>query len=227
MPLVGNPFSEDEYVRKNRPRSVLCLPIVKQGSLVGALYLENNLTPHAFTSSRVTVLELLASQAAISLENAALYSDLRHSQAYLAEAQGLSQTGSFGRNVRSGKIVWSDEVFRIFGYDRAASVTLDMVLQRVHPDDAARVRQTVEHASQNGTDYALEYRLLMPDGAIKHVHVVARANKQRAGQYRVCRRGDGRHGGQTSGSGAPGERTAVPRLRRNSLRLVLGNRSGP
>jgi PAS domain S-box-containing protein len=78
--LVANLYSEDEYVRQRRPRSVLCLPIVKQTKLTGALYLENNLTPRAFTSDRVAVLELLASQAAISLENARLYSDLQHSE---------------------------------------------------------------------------------------------------------------------------------------------------
>ena len=78
--LVANLYSEDEYVRQRRPRSVLCLPIVKQTKLAGALYLENNLTPRAFTSDRVAVLDLLASQAAISLENARLYSDLQHSE---------------------------------------------------------------------------------------------------------------------------------------------------
>jgi PAS domain S-box-containing protein len=78
--LAADLCSEDEYVRQRRPRSVLCLPIVKQTKLAGALYLENNLTPRAFTSDRVAVLELLASQAAISLENARLYSDLQRSE---------------------------------------------------------------------------------------------------------------------------------------------------
>ena len=73
---ADNVYSKDEYVRQKRSRSVLCLPIVKQAKLVGALYLENNLTAGAFTPDRVTVLQLLASQAAISLENAGLYSDL-------------------------------------------------------------------------------------------------------------------------------------------------------
>jgi GAF domain-containing protein len=73
---VQNLFSGDEYVRRRCPRSVLCLPITKQGELVGILYLENNLTPGAFTPDRQAVLELLASQAAISLENARLYADL-------------------------------------------------------------------------------------------------------------------------------------------------------
>src|ERR1700723_3565830 len=71
-----NVYSKDEYVRQNRARSVLCLPIVGQGKLVGVLYLENNLAPLVFTSSRVAVLQLLASQAAIALENASLYADL-------------------------------------------------------------------------------------------------------------------------------------------------------
>ncbi|HTB15996.1 MAG TPA: PAS domain-containing protein, partial [Bryobacteraceae bacterium] len=70
-------YSKDEYVRQKHSRSILCLPIVKQAKLVGALYLENNLTAGAFTPDRVTVLQLLASQAAISLENAGLYSDLQ------------------------------------------------------------------------------------------------------------------------------------------------------
>jgi PAS domain S-box-containing protein len=70
-------YSKDEYVRRKHSRSVLCLPIVKQAKLVGALYLENNLTAGAFPPDRVTVLQLLASQAAISLENATLYSDLQ------------------------------------------------------------------------------------------------------------------------------------------------------
>ncbi len=70
-------YSMDEYVRRKRSRSVLCLPIVQQTKLVGVLYLENNLTPGAFTQDRIAMLLLLASQAAISLENAHLYSDLQ------------------------------------------------------------------------------------------------------------------------------------------------------
>ncbi len=113
---AGNLYSEDEYVRQKRPRSVLCLPIVKQTKLVGALYLENNLTPRAFTSDRVAVLEMLASQAAISLENANLYSDLHRSEAFLAQGQSISHTGSFGWNVSSGEIYWSEETYNIFEY---------------------------------------------------------------------------------------------------------------
>ena len=108
--------------------------------------------------------------------------ELRRSEMYLAEAQRLSQTGSFGWSVSSGEIFWSEESFRIFGYDKASSVTLDMVLQRVHPEDRALVRGTIERASSEGKDFDYEYRLLMPDGSVKHVHVVAHAVRDHVSQ---------------------------------------------
>src|SRR5713226_8854945 len=128
---VRNLYSEDEYVRSKHARSVLCLPIVKQTKLIGALYLENNLTPRAFTSDRVAVLEMLASQAAISLENAGFYADLKRSEAYLTEAQRLSQTGSFGCTLSTGEMFWSEETFRIYGYDRSTPPAVERVIQRV------------------------------------------------------------------------------------------------
>jgi PAS domain S-box-containing protein len=100
---------------------------------------------------------------------------LRRSEAYLTEAQRLSRTGSFGWNVSSGEILWSDESFRIFGYDKAPSSSLDMVLQRVHPEDLALVKWTIDCAASDGKDFVLEHRLLMPDGSVKHVDVVAHA----------------------------------------------------
>ena len=100
---------------------------------------------------------------------------LRQSQSYLAEAQRLSQTGSFGWRVATGEIIWSDETFRIFGHARAPSVSLDIVLQRIHPEDRARVRQTLDRASSDGRDFDHGYRLRMPDGSIKHVHATAHA----------------------------------------------------
>ena len=76
-----NPFAADEYVRGHHARSVLCLPLLKQTRLIGLLYLENNLTPHAFTPARMAVLKLIASAAAISMENTRLYSDLQEREA--------------------------------------------------------------------------------------------------------------------------------------------------
>jgi PAS domain S-box-containing protein len=178
---VRNLYSEDEYVRAKRPRSVLCLPIVKQTKLIGALYLENNLTSRAFTSDRVAVLEMLASQAAISLENAKLYSDLQRSEAFLADGQSISRTGSFGWSVLGGEIYWSEETYKIFGYDPAVKPTLELVFQRIHPDDRDLTRQTIDRASEARANLDFEHRLLMPSGSVKYLHVLARALKNSAG----------------------------------------------
>src|SRR6185369_10676179 len=72
-----NPFSADDYFRERYTRSVLCLPLVKQGRLVALLYLENSLAPHVFTPARTAVLKVLASQAAISLENSRLFREVQ------------------------------------------------------------------------------------------------------------------------------------------------------
>jgi len=165
--LVWNLYSEDEYVRQRRPRSVLCLPIVNQTKLVGALYLQNDLTPRAFTGDRVAVLEMLASQAAISLENARLYWDLQYSEAYLAQGQSISHTGSFGRDVLSGEIYWSEETYKIFELDRSVKPTMEFVFQRIHPEDREHVRQAIDRATN--------------ESGVKHVHVVARALKTSSG----------------------------------------------
>jgi PAS domain S-box-containing protein len=296
---IADLYSDDEYVRTKRARSLLCLPIVEQTKLVGALYLENNLTPCAFTSDRVAVLELLASQAAISLDNATLYSDLQReeqnfrlivdtvpgflctmtargevefvnqgildytgltleeladwrplihpddlemvmarwtrsvetghpydiehrirgvdgvyrwfhvrglplrdregrivrwynlitdiderrktheklqrSEAFLAQGQNISHTGSFGWNVVSGEIYWSGETYNIFGDNQAFKPTLELISQRIHPEDRDLVQQTLDNAINEKTDFDIEHRLLMRDGGVKHLHVLARA----------------------------------------------------
>jgi PAS domain S-box-containing protein len=178
---IWNLYSEDEYVRQKRPRSLLCLPIVKQSKLIGVLYLENNLTPRAFTEDRVAVLEMLASQAAISIENATLFSDLQRSEAYLAQGQSVSHTGSFGWSVVSGEIYWSEETCKIFEHDRAVKPTLELIFQRVHPDDRVLVRQALNHATNEKKDFDFEHRLLMPDGSIKHLHVIGHTSKASSG----------------------------------------------
>jgi PAS domain S-box-containing protein len=100
---------------------------------------------------------------------------LRQSEAYLAEAQRLSHAGSFGWKPSTGEINWSEETFRIFQYDPAMKPTIELVLQRVHSEDAALVKQTIERASRDAKDFEHEYRLVMPDGFIKYVRVVAHA----------------------------------------------------
>jgi PAS domain S-box-containing protein len=104
-------------------------------------------------------------------------SALRHADMYLTEAQRLSRTGSFGWSVSNGEIFWSEQTFRIFGYDRATKPAVDLVTQRTHPEDRAAVQATIERASNEGKDFDHQYRLLMPDGSVKHVHAMAHAVK--------------------------------------------------
>ena len=105
----------------------------------------------------------------------AVNEELRRSEVYLAQAQKLSRTGSFGWKVSTGEIIWSEESFRIFQYDRDIKPTVELILQRVHPQDIPLVKETIDRASQDRKNFEHEYRLLMPDGFIKYVHVVARA----------------------------------------------------
>jgi PAS domain S-box-containing protein len=293
-------FSEDGYLRYRQAKSILCLPLIKQGRLTGLLYLENTLTSHAFTPDRIAVLELLAAQAAISLENTRLYSDLqereakvrrlvdsniigifiwdfegriieaneaflhmmghsrddlvsgrmrwseltpaewgvadertvaelkatcvcksyekeffrkdgsrvpvlvgaatfdkrrdqgvafvldlserkgaeaalRESESYLAEAQRLSHTGSCAWTPAAGKIrYWSEECFRILGFDPAKEPPpFEAILQRIHPDDQARVMELIERAPRDRADFTLDCRVIHPDSRIRDLHLVS------------------------------------------------------
>jgi PAS domain S-box-containing protein len=107
-------------------------------------------------------------------EHELLTQELRRREAYLTEAQRLSNTGSFGWRPDTGDIVWTDETYRIFEYDRAEKPTLEMVFDRIHPQDRALAQQVIDGASRN-TDFEHEYRLVMPSGSIKHIHVRAHA----------------------------------------------------
>ena len=105
----------------------------------------------------------------------------QRSEAYLAEAQRLSHTGSFGWRIATGEIIWSDETFRIFEYDRTTTPTVERVFQRVHPEDAPLVKRTFERAALDGKDFDHQCRLAMPDGSIKYVHIVAHAVNDESG----------------------------------------------
>ncbi len=107
--------------------------------------------------------------------------ELRRSEAYLAEAQRLSLTGSFGWKVSSGELFWSKETYCIIGYEPGTKPTLEIVLQRVHPEDRAFVQQAFDQASRDGINVDFEHRFLLPDGAVKHVHVIAHAVKDASG----------------------------------------------
>jgi PAS domain S-box-containing protein len=98
---------------------------------------------------------------------------LRRSEMYLAEAQRLSHTGSFDWDVLSGEIYWSDETYRIFECERATKPTVQMVIDRTHPDDRMHLRQIIDRASIERSGFSSEHRLMMVDGSVKYLRVVA------------------------------------------------------
>jgi PAS domain S-box-containing protein len=106
---------------------------------------------------------------------------LRRSEAYLAEAQRLSRTGSFGWQVSTGETLWSDETYQIFGYEKALKPSLERVVNRTHPEDKELVRQFLQRVSSEETSFDAELRLLMPDDEVKYIHVVARVMKNSSG----------------------------------------------
>jgi PAS domain S-box-containing protein len=292
-----SPFGVDSYIRQRQARSVLCLPLLNQAKLIGVLYLENNLTPRVFAPARIPVLKLLASQAAIALENARLYRDvaeretkirrlvdaniigifiwdfegrvleandeflrmvdydrgdlvsgrirwadltppdwrdrnntrieqqksdgrfepfekeytrkdgsrvpvliggatieeggnqgvafvldlterkraeqaLVRSEAYLTETQKLNHTGSWAWDARSQKVLYcSEEMFRIYGLDPQQDLpTRKNFRQRVHPEDRNRVDERFARVVNEKVDSFDEYRVVLPDGTVKHVN---------------------------------------------------------
>jgi PAS domain S-box-containing protein len=96
-------------------------------------------------------------------------------EASVAVAQSLSHTGSFGWSVASGELHWSAETYNIFGHGRAVKPELEMALRRIHPDDRDLVQQTLDRVIETKAAFDLEHRLLMPDGSVKHLHVLAQA----------------------------------------------------
>jgi PAS domain S-box-containing protein len=113
-----NPFSADAYLYRKHVRSVLCVPLVKQAKLIGALYLENNLASHVFTPARISVLEVLTSQAAISLDNARLYDDLREREARIRRLVDANIVGIVIWDYQ-GRIIETNQAFLdIVGYAR-------------------------------------------------------------------------------------------------------------
>src|SRR6516225_8381038 len=106
---------------------------------------------------------------------------LRRGEAYLSEAQRISHIGSFAWKVSSGELFWSEENYRILGYEPGTKPTQELIDQRIHPEDLPLVRQTRERAARDGKDWDLQVRLLMPDGAVKHVRVRAHATRDDAG----------------------------------------------
>ena len=107
---------------------------------------------------------------------------LRRSEAFLAEAQRLSLTGSFSWRVATNEITWSEQLYRIYGFDPGATVTIELVSSRFHPEDIPLMNEMIERVRNSGEDFEYEHRLLMPDRSVKRLQVVGHSSKDGNGQ---------------------------------------------
>ena len=164
--LVQNPFSADKYVCQKQARSVLCLPLVKQTKLIGVLYLENDLASHVFTPARISVLELLASQAAISLENARLYNDLQEREAKIRRLVDANIIGIFIWELGGRFLDANDTFLRMVGYEREELVSGRVRWTEVTPPEwHDRTARAVEEMRMTGTAQPWEKEYFRKDGS--------------------------------------------------------------
>ena len=159
-------FAADPSIRQRQVRSVLCLPLLNQAKLIGVLYLENNLSPRVFAPARATVLKLLASQAAISLENIRLYRDLAEREARIRRLVDASIIGIVLWNAEGEILDANDAFLRMVGYDRE-----DLGSVRLHWTDLTplewrdRDAQAVDELKTTGTIRPFEKEYFRKDGS--------------------------------------------------------------
>ncbi len=202
----GN-FIKDPYIARKKSKSILCTPIFNQGRFIAIIYLENDLTVGAFSLDRLKILNIISIQAAISLENALLYENLavanrqledysrkleqrveartqqlKAKEARLADAERLAHLGNWEFDLITDKIIWSDELFRLFArHPEELEPTFSEHEQLIHPDDWQLLNTSVEQAIQTGKSYEIEFRIVRPD-SIRYVAAKGQAIKNYEGK---------------------------------------------
>jgi PAS domain S-box-containing protein len=173
--LVENPFSEDPYIRQCDTRSLLCLPLTTQAKLIGVLYLENNLSPDVFTSNRIVVLKVLASQAAISLENTRLYSDLEKRESKIRRLVDSDIIGIVIWDTDGRLIDANDAFLRMVQYERKDMDAGLRWFDMTPPEWQERIPQELEELRTTGTMQPCEKEYFRKDGSRVQVLIGAAA----------------------------------------------------
>jgi PAS domain S-box-containing protein len=161
-------------------RTTLATPLLRGGTPIGVISFRR-LEVRPFSNNQIALLETFAAEAVIAIENVRLFeaekqrtAELRRNERYLAEAQRLSHVGTWAFNA-STTLYWSEENYRIWGFDpRLGPPNHETRLQRIHPDDRDRVLEEVETALREKRDFVLEFRIILPDGMIKHLELTGR-----------------------------------------------------
>jgi PAS domain-containing protein len=137
---------------------------------------------HPMTPEHQAFIDQFRHIASSAIERAQSDAALKRSEAFLAEAQRLSSTGSYHWRVATDEMTWSDQLYRIFEFDQGVPVTLELIGTRFHPQDIRFLHEMVGRARSDGSDFEYEFRLQMPDTSIKYLHMVAHGTRDRDGQ---------------------------------------------
>ena len=153
-------------------KSVCSTPILSlAGTTLGTFAIYGD-EPGDPTPLQQDVIAQITHLASIAIERAQGEAALKRSEAFLAQAQRLTLTGSLWWKVATGELTWSDESYRVMGYPTTTTPSVELILNRVHPGDRSLVQESIDRLAGGGANLDFEHRLLMPDGSIKHVHVV-------------------------------------------------------
>jgi two-component system, LuxR family, sensor kinase FixL len=164
-----------------RRRGVILVSLACAGLTVLSFILQHDWDTSDSIGRNLVSLTAIGVTAILALNRQRAEDAWRRSETYLAEAQRLSRTGSFSWKIATEEQYWSEEIFRIYEYDLATKPTLDLVRRRSHPDDASILQQAFEQASSGAQNIDITHRLLMPDGSVKHVKVLAHPARDMAG----------------------------------------------
>ncbi|MFD1557514.1 AAA family ATPase [Paraburkholderia silviterrae] len=180
-------YAGDAYFKAGRVLSVLCLPLVKHGQPLGVLYLEHRSATSELTASRIAVLEMIAAQAAISMEVAQLYADvyeenrerrrveamLRENEAALAQAQRIGGTANWYWSVESGEVACSAELLLMLGIRlNGGPLKLESIMAAVHPEDRDAVSRSLADAVQRRCGFRIQFRGLETEGVVRHFQAI-------------------------------------------------------
>ena len=170
--VINDPrLSDPDWARVEGMVAFAGFPLLAGGQVVGVLAMFSR---EPISQGATETLATISDTIAQGIQRKQAEEEVRRNETFLAEAQALSQTGSWGWNTATGVLFWSRETYRIFGFDQMSTPTLAMVAEAIHPDDCARFERDAETLARDHTDFERDYRLKLRDGSIKHIHVVGR-----------------------------------------------------
>ncbi|WP_144138277.1 sensor histidine kinase [Paraburkholderia sp. BCC1884] len=194
-------FRGDVYLRHAKRRSLLCLPVLKQGERLGVMYLENSMVLSAFDEAVIESLKILTAQLGISIANARLYSSLKsgqlesrrteerlkRSEALLAEGQRIGNTGTWMWDPKSGEMLWTEQLYKILGIATTKGPpSIEELMRRVVPDDRERLRDAATATLVGDDVHEIEFSIVEIEGDLRRLLLTCRpwvGHGERRGWY--------------------------------------------